>query len=218
MLASLFSGGKDSIFSIYYALNQGLEVRYLITVKAKEDSMYWHYQNIEWTKLQAEAMGIPLVEVSDEDSLKAIIEEMREKREIFGLLSGVIYSDFQRDYLIKICKEVGLKLITPLWMKNPIKLLEKIVECKIHAIIVFVAAEGLNQDWLGVEINREVINKLIEKNKKYGISICGEGGEYETFVYDAPFFNKKIKIGEVERIWMKDRGLLKIKSAELISK
>lgn len=218
MLAALFSGGKDSTFSIYYALNQGLEIKYLLTIKANEDSMYWHYQNIEWTKMQAEAMGIPLVEVSNESALKKVLKEIKETHEISGLLSGVIYSDFQRDFLIEMCKEIELKLITPLWMKNPIKILEKMIMCGIRAIIVFVAAEGLNKDWLGIEINMVVLNKLIEKNMRYGINVCGEGGEYETFVFDAPFFNKRIKIKDVEKIWMKDRGILKIKSAELVEK
>jgi len=222
-LMALFSGGKDSTFAIYYALSQGWIIKNLITIEPKKDSIYWHYPNIEWTKLQAEAMGMSLTKIYEEGydgmgSLEEALKELKKEDEIVGIVSGVIYSDFQRKVLIKICKKVGLKLITPLWMKNPLMILDKIVKCGIHAIIVSVAAQGLDEEWLGMEINYDTISKLIEKNKKYGISLCGEGGEYETFVYDAPFFKKRVKINRYEKIWMKDSGILKIKDAELVGK
>lgn len=220
-LASFFSGGKDSTFAIQYALNQGWEIVCLLTIVAKRDSSHWHFINNEWIDLQAKAMEIPLVKVHEYVEIESYRNTLIELKEIYGidgLLSGVIYSDYQRDYLTKMCNKISLKLFTPLWMKNPLKLMEKIISCGIRSIIVLVAAQGLSENWLGTEIDYEVLNELVKLNKKYKISICGEGGEYETFVYDAPFFKKKIKIGDTSIEWMRDHGLLKIKSARLLAK
>ena len=195
----------------------------MVVVEPKENSMYWHYPNIEWTEIQAKAMGIPLIKVCEEGyegigKLEETLKELRGRDKIVGILSGVIYSDFQIKVLIKMCRRTGLKLITPLWMKCPLMILKKIVKCGIRAIIVSVAAQGLDEEWLGMEITYDTISKLIVKNKKYGVSLCGEGGEYETFVYDAPFFKKRIKINEYEKVWMKDSGILRIKNVELVGK
>ncbi|MCS7097275.1 MAG: diphthine--ammonia ligase [Candidatus Methanomethylicia archaeon] len=218
-VAALFSGGKDSTFSIYYAINQGFDVKCLITIEPIEDSMYWHYPNIKWVNLQSKAMEIPYIKIFENyENLVEILKFVKKEFDVNGLLSGVIYSDFQKDFLIRVCRKVGLKLFTPLWMKDPFRLLKIIVNCGIHSIIVLVAAYGLDENWLGREINTETINDLLTKSRKYGISVCGEGGEYETFVYDAPFFKKRILLKDFEKRWFGDRGILHIKSAELICK
>ncbi|OBS71592.1 hypothetical protein A6R68_13831, partial [Neotoma lepida] len=35
-------------------------------------------------------------------------------------------------------------------------------------------------------------------SKKYGVHVCGEGGEYETFTLDCPLFKKKIVVDSSE--------------------
>ncbi|MDI6691181.1 MAG: TIGR00289 family protein, partial [Candidatus Bathyarchaeota archaeon] len=52
----------------------------------------------------------------------------------------------------------------------------------------------------------------------YGVSVVGEGGEYETLVLDAPFFKKRIRIVEAEKVWKNQSGYLLVTKAELENK
>ena len=60
-LAALFSGGKDSTYSIYKAMQMGHDVKCLITLFPKSpNSHLLHFPNIKLTELQSETMNISL--------------------------------------------------------------------------------------------------------------------------------------------------------------
>jgi len=56
--------------------------------------------------------------------------------------------------------------------------MQELVDLEFKVIIVGVSAFGLDQKWLGREINAESLAELVELNRKYQISLVGEGGEY----------------------------------------
>jgi len=62
------------------------------------------------------------------------------------------------------------------------------------------------------------VKDLLDLKRRFQISLIGEGGEYETLVLDAPFFEKKIDIVESERFWKGEYGYLLVKSARLKEK
>jgi uncharacterized protein (TIGR00290 family) len=85
-------------------------------------------------------------------------------------------------------------------------------------VIVGVYAYGFDESWLGRRIDSSTISDLARLNKKYQVSLVGEGGEYETLVLDAPFFKKKIALLQTEKIWRNHSGHLLVKEAELREK
>ena len=91
-------------------------------------------------------------------------------------------------------------------------------EMCIRDSITGVYAYGFSQEWLGRKIDRSAVKDLMELNKRYGISLVGEGGEYEALVLDAVFFNKRIKVVEAEKIWKNQSGYFFIREAKLESK
>jgi len=218
-LAALYSGGKDSTYAIYYALSQAWEVTHLITlIPESEESAMWHYPAIKWTELQAKAMRINQLKIkvksrNELEELRKALEKLKVEHGIDGMLSGVIASDYQKNRLDAVCDKLDLKLIAPLWQKDPIAILREVVNSKFHVLIVGVAAYGLTRDWLGSEIDQEKIEKLKILNEKYGIHPCGEGGEFETFVYDAPIFKEKIEVVDYEVRWHRYSGEFIIKKA-----
>lgn len=221
-LAALFSGGKDSTLAIQLAEAMGHHVDYLITVKAaSEESYYFHYPNIWMTSLQARAMDrrqimVSVRSVSRDDELQALrdaVELIRD--EVDGLLSGVNRSRSQHDSFQQLCEKLGLKFLAPLWMRDPREVLEEVVSSGITAIIVKVAAMGLGRELLGKIIDHELISLLNSLSEKYGVSMLGEGGEFETLVLDSPLFKKRIEILDYEIRWSGYSGMLLVREARL---
>jgi len=221
-VAALVTGGKDSALALYRALRRGYEVRYLVTMlPQREDSWMFHFPNIHLTDLFAEAVGIPLVKAVTAGIKEMELEDLKNllaTLDIEGVVSGAISSRYQKMRVERICRELHLKSVTPLWQEDPMKLLEEIVNLNFEVVIVGVYAYGFNSSWLGRKIDSTSMNDLIELNKKYQVSLVGEGGEYETLVLDAPLFKKGIQLVEVERVWENHSGYLLVKKAELIDK
>jgi len=221
-VAALISGGKDSALALYKVLNQGFEVVRVVTlIPKREDSWMFHYPNAYLTNLFAEAAGLPLVskvtsgKKSEElEDLKSILTGL----DIEGLVYGVIASKYQKRCIEQICKELNLTPIAPLWGEDPREILNSLIDLKFKVIITGVYAYGFDESWLGREINANTVKELIELNRRLGVSIVGEGGEYETLVLDTPFFKKRIKILKYEKIWKGDSGYLKVLKATLAEK
>ena len=223
-VACLWSGGKDSAYACYLALNMGLKVERLITFCPQDpESKLFHVPNIKWTALQAKSAEIPqdLVEApmnQEYDVLLKTLIALRRQHEIEGVVAGVIASNYQRRILQEICDKAKLKLITPLWGRDPLNVVNQMINEGIRAIVVGVYAEGLTRQWLGREMDQRFLEHLKMLFKTWGVSPCGEGGEYETFVVDAPFFTKRIKVADYEVVWHRNWGELTILDAVLIEK
>ena len=221
-VAVLVTGGKDSALALYRALKQDFEVKHLVAmIPQREDSWMFHSVNIHLTGLFAEAVGIPLVKSETagikESELKDL-EELLGTLRIEGVVSGAISSNYQKERIDRICRELGLESIAPLWHENPMNLLKEMLSLNFEAIIVGVYAYGFDESWLGRQIDSTTISDLAGLNKEYQVSLVGEGGEYETLVLDASFFTKRIRLLEVEKAWEDYRGHLLVKKAELADK
>ncbi len=221
-VAVLFSGGKDSTFALFKAKTEGHEIKYLATVhSANPESFMYHTPNIGLTVIQSQLFEIPLVskecagekehEVHD---LKVLLQGLG----IEGVVSGAVASEYQKQRIEKVCKELGLKSITPLWGKSPEKLLKEMIDNDFEIIITAVAAEGFDDSWLGRHIDEKCLKDLKKLNKKYGIHISGEGGEYESLVLDCPLFKRKLQVTQSEKIWSGTHGQLVIKDAKMVEK
>lgn len=221
-VAVLATGGKDSALALYKVLNEDHEVKYLVSmIPLREDSWMFHYPNIRLVDLFAEAVEIQLVKAEtlavkerEVEDLKRLIEGL----DVDAIVSGAIASNYQKSRIEKICEQLRLKCIAPLWHENPLNILKEILDLKFEVIITGVYAYGFSEEWLGRKIDEASIKALIELNKQYGVSLVGEGGEYETLVLDAPFFKKRIKIVEAEKIWKNQSGYFLITKAKLENK
>ena len=221
-VAVLVSGGKDSALSLYRVLKQGYEVKYLVSmIPQREDSWMFHYPNIHLTDLFAKAVEIPLAKAETTGIKETELEDLKNllsTLDIEGIVSGATSSQYQKDRIDRICHELNLQSVAPLWQEAPLQLLKEIIELHFEVIIVGVYAYGLNESWLGKKIDFHTLNSLLDLNMKFGISLIGEGGEYETLVLDAPYFKKKIRILQTEKVWKNHSGYLLVKKARLADK
>ena len=226
-LGALLSSGKDSVYAIYLMQKMNYEVSCCITIVSEnKDSYMFHTPNVNLAELQAKSMGIPIIiqETKGEkeqelNDLKKAMIKAKEKYNLDGIVTGALFSTYQRNRVEKICDELGLKAFAPLWHKDQEELMREVLNVNFKFIFSSIAGDGLDKTWLNKEIRMDDVYKLIELNKKIGFNIAGEGGEFETFVYDAPIFQKKIKIKNVKII--EDNGCtarINIEDVELIDK
>ncbi|CAB50055.1 diphthine--ammonia ligase [Pyrococcus abyssi] len=220
-VAVLYSGGKDSNYALYWALKR-FKVRYLVSmVSENEESYMYHTPNVELTDLQARAVGIPLVKGFTKGEKEREVEDLKKVLEglkIEGVVAGALASRYQRERIERIAKELGLKVYAPAWGRNPYEYMREIIELGFRVIFVGVSAYGLDESWLGRGLDYKALEELKKLNEMYGIHIAGEGGEFETFVLDAPFFRRRIVIDEAEKLWDGLSGKLIIKRAHLEEK
>jgi predicted ATP pyrophosphatase (TIGR00289 family) len=113
---------------------------------------------------------------------------------------------------------LNLKSIAPLWHRDQSEILREILRLRFEVVITGVYAIGFDEEWLGRRIDQSVIQDLLRLNEAYGVSIVGEGGEFETLVVDAPFFRKKISILKAEKVWKGQSGHYLISKAQLENK
>ena len=225
-LAALFSGGKDSTYSIYKVKQMGHDVKCLVTVFPKSsDSQLLHFPAIELTKLQSKTLKISQItstldsnELAEEmDTLKILLKRAKQDFQIEGLVHGGISSEFQKKHFEKICKENDLKIITPLWKINAKEYMNELIVSNFKFILTSVSSDGLDEKWLGKIISAHDILQLNKLSDKYGFNLNFEGGEAETFVVDCPLYSHPININKSKTIWDGYRGRFEIEDAGLDS-
>ena len=200
-LGVLFSGGKDSTYAAYLAKKE-YELSCLISVySVNKESYMFHTPSIKKTEEQAKLIGIPIItwetEGKKEDELKDLEKAIRlaiREYKIEGIITGAIQSVYQSLRIQKICNKLNIECFNPLWLKNEEEYLDEIIENKFKVIITGVFAYPLDEKWLGREIDSDFIREIKELNRKYKLSIIGEGGEFETIVIDCPLFKKPLKL------------------------
>lgn len=223
-LAALFSGGKDSTYSIYLAKQQGHEIKCLLSVFPKSDESHLlHHPNLKWTSLQSKSMKIPQITIeskSDDtntelDVMEKILIMAKEEYSVEGMVHGGIKSQFQKDKFQSLCDKLNLKSFSPLWNSDPKQYLEDLVNTNFDFIITSVSSGGLDDSWLGKKIGKGEIEKLEKLSEKFGFNLNFEGGEAETFVTDCPLFSDQIQIIKGEKSWDGYRGRFEITDARL---
>ncbi|MBI2075962.1 MAG: TIGR00289 family protein [Candidatus Aenigmarchaeota archaeon] len=205
-LAALLSGGKDSMYALYLAGREN-KITYIVTITSENPESYmFHVPNVHLVEEQAKLMGIEIIKKTTKGEKEKELEDLKSvlgtiAGKVDGIVTGAIESNYQKQRVDKICKELNLKSLAPLWHKSPEGLLRSMIKDGFEIIITAVAAPPLDDKWLGRKIDEKCVEELVHLNKKYGIHPSGEGGEYESLVLDCPLFKKKLEVSESKKIW-----------------
>jgi len=231
---SLFSGGKDSSWALYRALEDGLPVERLVTVHPAGDSYMYHVPATDLARLAAESIGIPLLEIEPDDfganevtdagaqgdrelePLEGALAELDDELDggVAGLVAGAVESEFQTSRIEELSDRLDAELFAPLWQRDPVDLAESMLDAGFDIRIVSVSAAGLDETWLGRQLDADALADLRELNAEYGVHVLGEGGEFETLVTDGPHMDRPIEL-EYMTDWDGTRGSIRIGDAWL---
>ncbi|MFH1820987.1 MAG: diphthine--ammonia ligase [Methanobacteriota archaeon] len=201
-LVASWSGGKDSCLACYKSISNGFTVSHFLNMISEEGmSSGSHGLDTALIADQAQAIGIPIVQRRTtwdnyENEFKKAITDLKQLG-VDGAVFGDIYLQEHKDWLEKVCRDLAIEKIIPLWKRDPKEIIDEFIDSGFKAIVVGTKAELLGEDWLGREIDRGFVNDLEKVGK---IDLCGELGEYHTFVYDGPLFKRPLKLVKGARV------------------
>uniref|UniRef100_A0AAG5CXW1 Diphthine--ammonia ligase n=1 Tax=Anopheles atroparvus TaxID=41427 RepID=A0AAG5CXW1_ANOAO len=221
-VVALVSGGKDSTYNMMQVAAEGHEVVALANLHPKDrdelDSYMYQTVGHQGIEKLAQAMELPLYrrmtrghsintkgqyEPTEDDEVEDLYEllgQVQREQQIEAVAVGAILSDYQRVRVENVCARLNLISLAYLWRRDQTELLQEMIDCQVHAIIIKVAALGLMPDrHLGKSL-KEMQPHLLLMRDKYGLNVCGEGGEYETFTLDCPLFRRRIVVDDVQTV------------------
>ncbi|MEW6773436.1 MAG: diphthine--ammonia ligase [Bacteroidota bacterium] len=199
-----WSGGKDSTLALHYVLKNNLyQVEFLfVTINKNTQRVSMHGVRKELITRQGLSIGIHTRKLYlPESSYNEVYEKMMEsemklmqQRNIHTAIFGDIFLEDLKTYRENQLQKIGMKAEFPLWKKDTRTLYKEFVELGYKAIIVSVNLKKLSKDFLGKELTMDLLNEF-----PADVDVCGENGEYHTFVYDGDIFHQPVKFekGEV---------------------
>lgn len=206
MTISSWSGGKDSCLAHYKAIKNGQPVKYLLNFISRESKRgCFHGIESKLLNLQAESIGIPLIQKEVSPDMKKYEEEFKQAvselktRGARKMVFGDIYLEEHSSWVDRVCKEIEIEPLEPLWGISPEEIIKDFISLGFKAIIVSCKASCLGEEFIG----RYVDNDFFKELKKRDICPCGENGEFHTFVIDGPIFKKRIEITESQVVFKK---------------
>lgn len=204
-----WSGGKDCMLAVYRHLQiKGNEVAYLVNM-CDVDGVHSRSHGIKksFIRLQAKAINIPIVQETTgfrgyETHFKSVINKLKKEGVTAGIF-GDIYLKEHRTWIERVCKELNIEPIFPLWENDTNSLLKEFIELGFKALTVAVNADKLDKNWIGRNLDLSFYNEITAMEN---IDPCAENGEYHSFVYDGPIFSKPVKF-EKDEIYKKDNHI-----------
>ncbi|NWR70932.1 DPH6 ligase, partial [Centropus unirufus] len=219
-LSFSYSGGKDSCYNMMQCVAAGHQIVALANLRPAEntgqtdelDSYMYQTVGHHAIDLYADALDLPLYrgfikgasvntgrvyttcQEDEVEDLYHLLKLVKDKEVVEGVSVGAILSDYQRVRVEDVCRRLNLQPLAYLWRQNQEILLKEMISSNIQAIIIKVASFGLDPDKHLGKTLEQMEPYLLELNEKYGVHVCGEGGEYETFTLDCPLFKKKIVV------------------------
>ena len=200
-VAVSYSGGKESAMSLYRAIGQGHTPILLITTfNADKNISYFH--GIDETILNrvADSLGVPslLVKTTNKEYTQDFEKALLHAKSLGAqaCVFGDIDIEGHRAWCTERCENAGLEALFPLWGENRKSVVYECIDSGFVANIAVVNTKYLSDDFLGQQLTREVADRIAGE----GADICGENGEYHTFVSAGPIFKKPVQFSFGEKI------------------
>ncbi len=198
-----WSGGKDSSLALYHVLkDENYSVEKLLTNISIYHRISMHGVREELLQQQAEAIGIPLHKLflSEQPSMAEYetymlktINQLQEERFTHSMFGDIFLEDLKVYRETQLAK-VGMTAVFPLWKRNTAELIHEFIDLGFKTIVVCINEKFLDKSFCG-----RIIDKDFIKDLPNNVDVCGENGEFHTFVFDGPVFKTPVvyKKGEI---------------------
>jgi len=213
-----WSGGKDSCMALYEGLQSGYKVSHLVNfISNDEKRVRFHGTNADLIKQQGAAMGIEVVQYETswdgyERDFKAGVRALLPTG-VKGMIFGDIYLDVHKEWVDRVCGEIGIEAQEPLWGKPTDELLDRFIRLGFEAIIVGVNSKYMDEKWVGRMVDSSFRDYLRSNN----IDPCGENGEYHTVVINGPIFSRRLSLTTGSVVSKNEYRLLDIRDVRQVA-
>jgi uncharacterized protein (TIGR00290 family) len=182
-----WSGGKDSCLALLRARRDGHDGRTLLTMMDEDGPSKSHGLPAPLLQAQADAMDVAWLPVAASlAGYGRAFAEALEKLRACGhthMIFGDIDLQAHRHWLEPACRQADLVAVFPLWGRSRAAVAAEVIAAGIKARLVCVDAGRLREEFCGAEYDAGLLARL-----PGDVCPCGEGGEFHTFVWDAPCF------------------------------
>jgi uncharacterized protein (TIGR00290 family) len=195
-LALSWSGGKDSALALWTLRRQATPPALLLTTFDEESGTIPHHGvALDLVREQAAATGLPLVPIAIppaaanetyEDRLRAAFSTPPLDG-VGAVAFGDLFLADLRRYREERLAEAGVRALFPLWGSDTHALARTCVAAGFRAVLVSVDGDRLTPEYVGRELDDALLDALPP-----GVDPCGENGEYHTFVYDGPIYDRPL--------------------------
>lgn len=168
MYISSWSGGKDSCFACYKALKAGYKVKHLVNFISKEyQRVSFHGTEKSLIRMQSELAGIPLYQKETtpdnyENEFKDAVKSLSPLG-IEGMIFGDIYLNEHRQWVDRVCGELGIEAVEPLWGMNTEEHLADFIDKGFKAVVVSGQAKFIDKEWIGMPVDMDFLRYLKAK-------------------------------------------------------
>lgn len=215
-----WSGGKDCCLACFRAITSGLKVSYLVNMVTEDgERSRSHGLAAKWLQMQSQAIHIPLIQhratrADYEAEFKNVLLDLKQKGVTEGVFGDIDVVE-HRQWIERVCSELGIIPRFPLWREDQNKLLTEFISSGFEAVIVATKAELMGEEWLGRRLDKDFITDLTSLNN---ITPCGEAGEFHTLVIDGPLFEKRMEIMEATKVLREGHWFWEITKCQLSQK
>jgi uncharacterized protein (TIGR00290 family) len=149
----------------------------------------------ELLALQAQELGLPLVEVSIPVACPNEVYDARMDEafasdrlcQVAEVAFGDLFLEEVRAYREERLATAGRRGLFPLWGRDTTRLARSFIEAGFEAVLVCVDPRELDPAFAGRSYDERLLADLPPE-----IDPCGENGEFHTFVHDGPIFARPI--------------------------
>ncbi|MDR2360688.1 MAG: diphthine--ammonia ligase [Oscillospiraceae bacterium] len=195
-VAVSYSGGKDSALAFYRARKSGYDpISLVITYNNSVGRSWFHGVPEDVLRNVAASIGLPIeiAAVGSGDDYGRDFESALERlrgRGVQACVFGDIDIAAHKQWCETRCHNADIKSIFPLWQENRRALVYELIDAGFKAVITIVDTTALSEKFLGKTLTRALADEI----DAAGADICGENGEYHSFVYDGPIFNERVNV------------------------
>ncbi|QXP70447.1 diphthine--ammonia ligase [Polaribacter sp. R2A056_3_33] len=200
-----WSSGKDSALALYKILQDPTyNLDLLVTTINKDfNRVSMHGLRNDLLLKQTASIGIDLktIEFPADVTMDMYAEIMKEamdslvEKKYSHTIFGDIFLEDLKTYRDNKLAEVDITGVYPLWKKDTKEVLQEFLALGFKAITVCVNAKLLGEEFVGRVIDEQFIKDLPEN-----VDVCGENGEFHTFVFDGPIFKNPIEFSIGEKV------------------
>lgn len=188
-----YSGGKDSILAISRAIAQGYEpVAFITTYNTDRKRSWFHGIPQQVLDSVSNSVNIPvwLIQTSGEEYTENFEKVLAAAKELGAELCvfGDIDIEEHHKWCSERCENVGMEAFFPLWGEPRKSLVYEFIDKGYVANFIVIDTSRMDEKYLGQKLTRDIAEQL----ESQGVDICGENGEYHTFVSAGPIFTKPV--------------------------